>query len=228
MIRSPINAFQDLAMKQQTLFITAAAALVATFVAGTLLYRSQKVEVAQVLPREPLLARAHAPTAGPPDAKVHIVEFIDPACDTCRSFYPFVKRMMAANPGKIRVSVRYAPFHNNSDYVVKVLEATRKQGKYWESLEALLAAQPSWAPHHSPQPDLVWPHLAGLGLDLERVRQDMNAPDVVQVVKQDIADAKALNVTQTPEFFVNGTPMPSFGYEQLTALVNDALASSYR
>ncbi len=51
----------------------------------------------------------------------------------------------------------------------------------------------------------------------------MNAPDIARNLAQDIADAKALNVTKTPEFFVNGKPMPSFGYEQLTALVNDAL-----
>ena len=65
-------------------------------------------------------------------------------------------------------------------------------------------------------------------MDLERARQDANAPDVAQHVAQDIADAKALNVTQTPEFFVNGKPMPSFGYDQLTQLVDDALATAYR
>jgi protein-disulfide isomerase len=213
-------------MKRKTLFITATVALMAAFVIGTLVYQTQRADAAQALAREALLARAYAPTSGPVDAKVHIVEFLDPACDTCRSFYPFVKRMMAANPGKIRVSVRYAPFHNNSDYVVKVLEATRKQGKYWESLEALLATQANWAPNHSPQPDLVWAPLGSLGLDLERVKQDMYAPDIAQIVQQDIADAKALKVTQTPEFFVNGKPMPSFGYEQLTALVNNALVAA--
>jgi len=215
-------------MKRKPLFITAAVVLMAAFVVGTLVYQSQNADAAQALAREALLVRAYAPTAGPAEAKVHVVEFLDPACETCRSFYPFVKRMMAANPGRIRVSVRYAPFHNNSDYVVKVLEATRKQGKYWESLEALLATQATWAPHHSPQPDLVWVALGGLGLDLERVMQDMHAPDIAQIVQQDITDARALNVKQTPEFFVNGKPMPSFGYEQLTALVNDALATAYR
>lgn len=214
-------------MKRKTVFITAALMLVATFIVGTRVYQSQKANAAQALAREALLVRPHAPTTGSPEARVHIVEFFDPACETCRSFYPFVKRMAAANPGKIRVSVRYAPFHNNSDYVVKVLEATRKQDKYWEALEALLAAQQSWAPNHSPQSHLVWAHLTGLGLDLERVRQDMNAPDIAQILQQDIADAKALNVTQTPEFFVNGKPMPSFGYEQLTTLVNNALAKAY-
>jgi protein-disulfide isomerase len=213
-------------MKRKTLFITASVALITAFAIGTLAYQTQRADAAQALAREALLARAYAPTAGPAQAKVHIVEFLDPACDTCRSFYPFVKRMMNANPGTIRLSVRYAPFHNHSDYVVKVLEATRKQGKYWESLEALLATQANWAPNHSPQPDLVWASLGGLGLDFERVKQDMYAPDIAQIVQQDMADAKALKVTQTPEFFVNGKPMPSFGYEQLTALVNNALAAN--
>jgi protein-disulfide isomerase len=215
-------------MKRKTLFVTAAATLVAAFAIGTAVYQSQKADSAQALARQAYLVRDYAPTKGPADAKVHIVEFLDPACSTCREFYPFVKRMMAANPGRIRVSIRYAPFHKNSDYVVKVLEAARKQDKYWEALEALLAAQPGWAPDHTPDPDLVWRYLADLGLDLERVRRDMYAPDIARNLDQDIADAKALNVTQTPEFFVNGRPMPSFGYEQLTGLVNAALAASYR
>jgi protein-disulfide isomerase len=215
-------------MKQKTLFIAAAVVFVAAFVIGTIVYQDRKADSAQALARQALLVRDYAPTVGPAEAKVHIVEFLDPACETCRSFYPFVKRMLAANPDKIRLSVRYAPFHNGSDYVVKVLEATRKQGKYWEALEALLATQSRWAPNHSPDPDLVWPQLESLGLDLERVRQDMTAPDIARNVAQDIADVKALGVTQTPEFFVNGKPMPSFGYEQLAGLVNDALATAYR
>ncbi len=214
-------------MNRKTVFITAAVVLVAAFIVGALVYQSRKADSAQALARQALLVRAYAPTEGPSDAKVNIVEFLDPACDTCRSFYPFVKRMMAAHPGKIRVTIRYAPFHNNSDYVVKVIEAARKQGKWQETLEALFAAQPNWAPNHSPQPDLVWTYIAGLGLDIDRVRRDMYAPDIAQNLAQDMADAKALNVTQTPEFFVNGKPMPSFGYEQLESLVNDALAAAY-
>ena len=214
-------------MKRKSLFIAAAFVLVAAFVVGTLVYQSRKADSTQARAREALLVRAYAPVEGPPSAKVNIVEFLDPACDTCRAFYPFVTRMMAANQGKIRVTIRYAPFHDNSDFVVKVIEAARKQGKWQETLEALFAAQPGWSPNHSPQPDLVWNYIGGLGLDLERVRQDMNALDIAQNVAQDIADAKALNVTQTPEFFVNGKPMPSFGYEQLTTLVDDALATAY-
>lgn len=214
-------------MKRKSLFITAAAALVAVFVIGAFVYQGSKADASKALERQEFLARSYAPTKGSTDAKVHIVEFLDPACGTCREFYPLVKKIMDDHRGKIRVSIRYAPFHTNSDYVVKVLEAARKQNKYWETLEALFASQEGWSPNHVAQPALLWTYLGGLGLDLDRVREDAMAPDIAQHVAQDIADAKALNVTATPEFFVNGKPMPSFGYEQLTTLVNDALAAAY-
>ncbi len=152
-----------------------------------------------------------------------IVEFLDPACGTCAAFYPRVKQIMAANPGKIRLKVRYAPFHNGSDKVVAALEATRKQDKFWPALEALLASQDAWAPNHTPQIELALQQLGGLGLDMDRLRADMMAPEVARVIAQDVADARTLNVTKTPEYFVNGRPLPSFGFEQLTALINEEL-----
>jgi len=216
-------------MNRKVLFIGAAVVLFAAFVVGMLLYTSQRDEqAAQAVARsQASLARAHAPTLGNPAAKVHIVEFLDPACETCRSFYPYVKQMMAANPDKIRLTVRHAPFHNGSDYVVKILEATKKQGKYWQALEAVLASQSVWAVDHVVQPDRVWSVLAGLGLNLEQVKADMNAPEIAQRIAQDLSDAKSLNVTHTPEFFVNGRPLPSFGLEQLQNLVRDALRAAY-
>jgi protein-disulfide isomerase len=110
--------------------------------------------------------------------------------------------------------------------VVKTLEAARKQGKYWQTLEALFASQPRWVENHTARPDLAWNQLDGLGLDMGRLKDDMNSPEIARLVEQDLADAKALNVTMTPEYFVNGKPLPSFGFEQLKSLVDDALASA--
>ena len=56
----------------------------------------------------------------------------------------------------------------------------------------------------------------------------MASPGVAQVIAQDLADSRALDVTMTPEFFVNGQPLPSFGYEQLRKQVDAALAASRR
>ena len=107
------------------------------------------------------LGRLHAPMLGPMEAPVVIVEFLDPACGTCAAFYPRLKQIMAANPGKIRLKVRYAPFHNGSDKVVAALEASRKQDKFWPALEALLASQDAWAPNHTPQIELALQQLGG-------------------------------------------------------------------
>ncbi len=212
-------------MNKRTLFITAAAALLLAFIVGALLYTTQKKEQSTQLvdTNRDALIRMHSPTLGKPDAPVVIVEFLDPACETCRAFYPLVKDILAANPDQVRLVLRYAPFHNGSDKVVAVLEAARKQGKFWPALEALLATQEDWSPNHTPQVELVWPHLEGLGLDMEKMRIDMHAPEIANLIAQDLADSETLKVNQTPEFFVNGKPMPSFGYEQLIALVDQAL-----
>jgi protein-disulfide isomerase len=188
--------------------------------------KNQPTEVPDV--KRAALIRMHSPTLGKIDAPVVIVEFFDPACETCATFYPLVKQVMAANPDKIRLVLRYAPFHNGSDKVVAVLEAARKQGKFWPALEALLATQASWAPNHTPQVGLVWKNLEGLGLDLEKIRVDMATPEIGNVIAQDIEDAKILGVTKTPEYFVNGRPLPSFGFEQLKSLIDEALKETQR
>ena len=217
-------------MKRKTLFIIALVGLLFAFAVGTLLYTSQKESPSAQLAdaNRSALVRMHSPALGNADAPVVIVEFLDPACETCRTFYPLVKQMMAANPGRIRLVLRHAPFHNGSDKVVAVLEAARKQGKFWPALEALLGAQADWAPHHTAQVELVWKHLEGLGLNLEKVRADMAAPEIANLIAQDLADARTLSVTKTPGFFVNGKPLPSFGYEPLKKLVDDAVNETQR
>ena len=213
---------------RKALLLAVGASLLMAFVLGTLLLKSEKVPPEPTARNSANLVRMHSPTLGNADAPVVIVEFLDPACETCKSFYPVVKKMIADNPGRIRLVLRYAPFHKGSDKVVAMLEGARKQGKFWPALEALLATQADWAPHHTAQADLAWRHLEGLGLDLAQVRADMASPGVAQVIAQDLADSRALDVTMTPEFFVNGQPLPSFGYEQLRKQVDAALAASRR
>lgn len=174
-----------------------------------------------------LLVRFHSPSFGEAGAKVHIVEFLDPACSTCRAFYPFVKEMIAASPGRIRLSIRYAPFHKGSDQVIRLLEAARKQGKYWQTLEAVLAAQPQWLVDHVARLDLVVAAIGGAGLDMARLKEDMASPDIGNLLQQDIRDGAALEVTKTPTFFVNGRPLPRFGYEELKTLIDQTLREAY-
>ena len=173
------------------------------------------------------LASEHSPTLGDPNARVHIVEFLDPACETCAMFYPMVKQWMNEVPGKMRLSVRHVPFHRGSDYAVRVLEASREQGKYWETLETLLATQREWTQNHTVLQDRILPAIADVGLDMDKLADDMNRMDVLVRMERDQEDAKTVQVRAKPEYYVNGRPLPSFGREQLAALVREELAKAY-
>ncbi len=212
-------------MKQSTLFVVALVGLLLAFVAGRSYYSSSQNEraAASADATMALLVRPHSPTLGPTNAPVVIVEFFDPACETCAVFSPMVKQLVAANSDKIRLVLRYAPFHAGSETVVAALEASRRQGRFWPTLDAFFGSQAGWAPNHTSQMDLAWPYLDGIGLDFAQMRKDMTDPEIARLIAQDLDDARALNVTQTPEFFVNGKPLPSFGFAQLQALVDEAL-----
>ena len=165
------------------------------------------------------LVRMHTPIIGPQNAPVTIVEFFDPACETCRAFYPVVKELMQQYPTEVRLVIRYAPFHQGSEQVVKLLESARRQDKYLAVLEAVLAAQPQWADHGTPNLELAYKAAEQAGLDMQRARADIAAPALDAVVLQDVQDLTALKVEKTPTFFVNGRPLPSFGHKQLADLV---------
>jgi len=218
-------------MSRKALLWTAVSFLFAAFVLGALVYHSKpeapKGGERPVVTDPSALVRFHSPSFGNADAKVHIVEFFDPACETCRAFYPFVKQLMDANPGRIRLSLRYTPFHKGSDQVVRLIEAARRQGKYRETLETLLAGQAQWTIDHVARPELALQTVQPVGLQMDKLKADMESADIGKLIQQDMQDAVALNVTKTPEFFVNGRPLARFGFEELQALVQAALRESY-
>ncbi|HIJ91505.1 MAG: DsbA family protein [Desulfobulbaceae bacterium] len=216
-------------MKKQYLVITSGLFLVFLFVLGGYFYKTQQTKKLGFLAQKQteIFVRKHSPTLGSDKAKVFLVEFMDPACETCSAFYPFVKKLMADHPGQIKLVLRYAPFHDGADYFVRILEAASKQGKYMETLEIMYQSQPYWASHHNPQPQLVWQFLPRVGLDLEKLKNDMNDPEIDKIIAQDLADAKTLNVMKTPGFFVNGKPLVTFGDRELQQLIESEIAEQY-
>jgi protein-disulfide isomerase len=186
--------------------------------------RVQTSQMEKVTSQDSRLVRMHSPVFGPQNAPVTIVEFFDPACETCRAFYPIVKDVMNQYPNDVRLVLRYAPLHAGSDQVVALLEAAKRQGKYVQVLEAVLAEQPAWASHSQPNIELAFKAAEAAGLNLEQARADAAKPEVAAVLQQDTEDLTALEVTKTPTFFVNGRGLPSFGTEQLAALVAEEVA----
>lgn len=216
-------------MNRSKILISVAGILLLAFVMASVIYKNHKSTQrgAYADQHQSVMERETAPVKGPIDARVTIVEFFDPACGTCREFYPMVNKLIDRYPGKVRVMMRYAPLHTGSDQVVKMLEAAHLQGKFFQALELLFNNQQRWVANHVSQPMRARGILNGLALDHEKLMTDMNQPYVTQAIQQDVQDGKSLDVKATPEFFINGRPMPNFGYDQLSRLVKEAVAEAY-
>lgn len=212
-------------MKQKTVLLATAALLLLVFASATLIYkRSQAAAAVQLAAQHSAhLVRSHAPTLGAEAATVQIVEFFDPACGTCQAFHLPLQHLLQKHPGKIKLVLRWAPFQVGSEQIVALLEAARRQDKLWPVLDVLMETQDEWKPQHAAELDLAWEHLAGLDLDLERLRRDMADPEIAARIKQDEDDAARLKVDTTPTFYVNGQPLPGFGFSVLKRTVEAAL-----
>ena len=216
-------------MNRKILVLVAAAVMVGGFIIAMLALQSRDSSSAQSAAKlnASNLVREHSPTTGNGDARVTIVEFFDPACGTCRAFHPIVKGILRDNPGQVNLVVRYLPLHAGSTDVVKILEAARLQGKFWEALETAYATQGTWAINHQAYPELFWRSISSVGLDPEQVSRDMQSPAISQNIQRDTEDGRVLGVDKTPGFFVNGKPLVEFGQMQLLQLVNEALEREY-
>jgi len=216
-------------MKKNHLVVPVGALLILAFLIAAFVFRSNRAEQLEFMAREnaELFVRDHSRVFGPADAKVHLIEFTDPACETCAAFHPFTRQLMNAHPGKVRVVLRYAPFHAGADQIVRVLEAASRQADYERVLEAVLRTQERWAINHQAQPERLIAILEQAGLDAERLRADMEDPEITRIIQQDLADAQALGVQKTPGFFVNGRPLVTFGYQQLQDLVESEVRATY-
>lgn len=207
------------------LIVLSAFFLIVIFIAGIKFYKKYEEKRLGFLAKEnaSTFVRDYSPTMGSDDAKVYLIEFLDPECESCRNFYPHVKNLMSSYNGKIKLVIRYSPFHKNSRFVIKILEAARKQGKYWEALELVFRYLPDWGNHHNPKPELIWTYLPEIGIDLDKIKKDMSDPKIEKMIEQDIHDGKKLGVRGTPTFFVNGKPLEKFGLRHLKQAIESEL-----
>lgn len=218
-------------MKKQTFILACIGAFVlsSALVAG-FAYRRAENDRRALAERDQarfeLLVRPDSRALGPVDAKVTVVEFFDPECESCRQVYPIVKEMLKPYGEQVRLVVRYMPFHQNSVYAASALEAAGEQGRYWELLEAMFRRQPEWADHHSPKPEMIPGFARDLGLDMRKFEASLRDEKHRAKVLRDKTDGEALGVRGTPSFFVNGRELQQLGYEPLKALIDEELAKS--
>jgi len=213
-------------MQNKKVVIISLILLLVIFLGGGYVYKTNKSKqlASNAKANYSALVREHSVVIGNKDAKVELVEFFDPACETCAQMHPYVKEIMKENEGNIKLVLRYAPFHKGSTNAVILLEASKEQNKFMEVLELLFNTQNIWTVNHSVDLNRLWAVVASSKLlDMDKLVKDMKNPKLIDIVKQDIEDGKILKATKTPAYYVNGKPLEVFGLDNLKDLINSQL-----
>ena len=158
-----------------------------------------------VLERDPKV-----PVLGNPNGNVTLTEFMDYNCDFCRRDLENMHRLILEDKN-LRVVMRdWTVFGEGSMFAAKAAIAAREQGKYWQLHAGMLNAGTRM------QEATVIRTAAKVGLDTNRLRQDMEKREVLDLIYQTMDLADTMQLTGTPTFVAGHEGM--FGYQSLDDL----------
>ena len=161
----------------------------------------------------------------PAAEKAQLVEFLDFECEACRAAEPLVTELKKDYGDRITFIHRYFPLpgHPNSGTAALAVEAASQQGQYEPMVAKLFETQPEWGDKQDSQAGLFRSYAEGLGLDMAKFDAAVVAESSKERIRRDIADGKALGVTGTPTFFLNGEKLVLNTEAQFRQLLDDAV-----
>jgi protein-disulfide isomerase len=168
------------------------------------LAETQQREQALKANAEAIFRSPHDHVAGNPNGDVTMVEFFDYNCGWCKKGLPEVMNLIEQDKN-LRVVLKEFPiFGGDSDYAAKAAIASKKQGKYWELHTALLGHEGKVTR------EVVDEVAAAHGLDLAKLKTDMESPEVAQVIAGNQALAQSLAINGTPAFIIDTQLTPGY------------------
>lgn len=133
---------------------------------------------------------------GNPDGDVTLVEFFDYNCGFCKRAHGDLVALMESDPN-LRVVFKEWPFLSQESVdAAKVSLAASRQGRYREFHEALLLG------HGTANEARALEIAEAMGYDMDRIRADMNSPQVLATLEQNMVLADTIGVTGTPAYVV--------------------------
>lgn len=152
----------------------------------------------QVAPKfaKDLFHEATDPAIGNPAGKITIVEFFDYQCPHCTEMAPVMDALIKSNPN-VRVVFKDFPIRGQaSEIAAKAALAANMQGKYFELHKALMAA------HRVLTEEDILKIAKDSGLDLDKLKKDMNSDAVSKKIKATYKLAQGLELIGTPAIFI--------------------------
>ncbi len=166
--------------------------------------------------RKDFLEDPNAPVLGNPDGDVTVVEFFDYNCPYCKRAAEPVKKLVEAD-GNVRLVYREWPIlGEGSLFAARAALAARNQGKYEEMHVGLMSGRRVDEAYTIKLAEKI-------GLDVKRLRKDMQAPEIKQHIELSMELAAGLGINGTPSFLVGNQLAPGLvPYEELVRMVENA------
>lgn len=184
-------------------------ALAGGMLAGALPARAQDNPMPEVL-REALERQADAPVLGNPEGDITLTEFFDYNCSFCRQTVPVLQKLIQGDP-QLRVVFREWPiFGEGSLFAAQASLASLQQGKYWRFHVELMKIR------GRAEEASVLRAAKKVGLDVARLRKDMEADKVLAHIDHSMALADHMALAGTPTFIAGNDAL--FGQQRLKDL----------
>lgn len=151
---------------------------------------------------------AQSPSIGDKAASVTLVEFFDYQCGHCRQMESTISDLASQNKD-LRIVFKELPiFGGTSNYAAKAALAVSMAdpSKYYAFHNALLASNGPL------NPDSIAAIAKKAGVDIAKMKKDMNSPAIDQELKANFALAQALKVMGTPTFVIANKAQTKFGF----------------
>ncbi len=162
-----------------------------------------------------------APSHGPANAPVTIIEFTDFQCPACAAMHPVIDEVLKSYGDKVRFVVRDFPLerHENARKAAEAANAANAQGKFFEYISILFKRQ------NALDIASLKKYATELGLDRARFDAALDRGTYADEVKRDIEDGEMYGVGVTPTIFVNGVQLKTLSAEGLKAAIDRAAAT---
>ena len=162
-----------------------------------------------------------SPVLGNPEGDVTVVEFFDYRCPYCRRVATALQELVAEDPNVRLVMKEYPILSQESIDAARAALAAAKQDQYEPFHFALMARGGSMSEAE------VMAVAQAVGLDVDRLKQDMNAPEIEEALRRNYALAEKIGVGGTPAMVIGTTLIPgAVSLERLRALVATARAEA--
>ena len=150
---------------------------------------------------------------GNPDGSIVMVEFFDYNCGYCKRALPDVLQLIDANKDVKIIMKEWPILGPGSLYAARAALASRQQGKYWEFHLALMSER-------RVDETKVLEVAQKLGLDMEKLKADMNSAEVLGTIKINSTTADKLGIQGTPAFIIGEQLFPgAVGYGKLAEAI---------